>query len=130
MLAMPSRPQLRHLHESVVRSRLSVACLPSANPGHNAFADAEQRIASPGDVAGHADVIAHNDGGTRTSRLTSWSTGWAVAEGLTGKNSLILQTIVEEMLGRGVNILESPDFSRRARLSCEGRVSSLQLTQP
>lgn len=41
---------------------------------HNAFADAQQGIASPGDVAGHADVYAHNAGDTWTSRLTSWTT--------------------------------------------------------
>jgi hypothetical protein len=44
-------------------------------PNHNAFADAQQGIASPGDVAGHADVFAHNVlDDTWTSRLTSWST--------------------------------------------------------
>jgi hypothetical protein len=35
---------------------------------HNALQDAEKGIASPGDVAGHADVYAHNAGDTWTSR--------------------------------------------------------------
>jgi hypothetical protein len=51
---------------------------------HNVFPDAEQGIASPGDVAGHADVLAHNAGDTWTSRLTSWSTDPEVAEGFAG----------------------------------------------
>jgi hypothetical protein len=57
--------------------------------GHNAFADAQQGIASPGDVAGHADVYAHNVlDDTWGSRLTSWSTEREVAEGFAGKVSV------------------------------------------
>jgi hypothetical protein len=78
--------------------------------GHNAFGDAQLGIVSPGDVAGHADVYAHNVlDDTWTSRLTSWSTEREVAEGFAGKNGVILQTTIEEMQARGVNILESPD---------------------
>jgi hypothetical protein len=97
---------------------------------HNAFADAQQGIASPGDVAGHADVYAHNAGDTWTSRLTSWSTDRAVAEGFAGKNGVILQTTIEEMQARGVNILSSPDNYDEAEILLEGRIGGLQVTRP
>ncbi len=97
---------------------------------HNAFADAQQGIASPGDVAGHADVYAHNAGDRWTSRLTSWSTDRKVAEGFAGKNGVILQTSVEEMPGRGMNILESPDAFDEAEILLEGKIGGLQVTQP
>jgi len=98
--------------------------------GHNAFADAQQGIASPGDVAGHADVFAHNAGDTWTSRLTSWSTDRTVAEGFAGKNGVILQTTIEEMQASGVNIFESPDYFDESELLLEGRIGGLQVTQP
>ena len=97
---------------------------------HNAFANAQQGIASPGDVAGHADVYAHNSGDTWTSRLTSWSTDRAVAEGFAGKNGVILQTTIEEMQARGVNILSSPDNYDEAEILLEGRIGGLQVTRP
>lgn len=98
---------------------------------HHAFADAQQGIASPGDVVGHADVYAHNVlNDTWGSRLTSWSTEREVAEGFAGKNGVILQTIIEEMLARGVNILESPDAYDEAEILLEGRIEGLQVTQP
>jgi hypothetical protein len=99
--------------------------------GHNAFEDAQQGIASPGDVAGHADVYAHNVlDDTWGSRLTSWSTEREVAEGLAGKNGVILRTTLEEMQARGVNILESPDAYDEAEILLEGRIEGLQVTQP
>lgn len=97
---------------------------------HQYFADAQQGIASPGDVAGHADVFAHNAGDTWTSRLTSWSTDREVAQGFAGKNGVILQTTIEEMQARGVNILSSPDQFDEAELLLEGRIGGLQVTQP
>lgn len=69
--------------------------------GHKVFADAQRGVASPGDVAGHADVFAHNAGDTWISRLTSWSTEREVAEGFEGKNGVILQTTLEDMQARG-----------------------------
>lgn len=98
--------------------------------GHNAFADAQHGIASPGDVAGHADVFAHNAGDTWTSRLTSWSTEREVARGFAGKNGVILQTSLKEMQARGVNILGSPDEFDEAEVLLEGRIAGLQVTQP
>ena len=97
---------------------------------HNAFEDAEQGIASPGDVAGHADVLAHNAGDTWTSRLTSWSTDPEVAEGFAGKGGVVLQTTVEEMEARGVNILESPDYFDESEVLLEGVIDGLQVTRP
>lgn len=99
--------------------------------GHNAFEDAQQGIASPGDVAGHADVYAHNVlDDTWTSRLTSWSTEKEVAEGFAGKNGVILQTTIEEMQARGVNILESPDYYDESEILLEGTIDGLKVTQP
>ncbi len=98
--------------------------------GHNAFEDAQRGIASPGDVAGHADVYAHNADDTWTSRLTSWSTEREVAEGFAGKNGVILQTTIEEMQARGVNMLWSPDYFDESELLFEGRIGGLQVTQP
>lgn len=98
--------------------------------GHYAFAEAQQGIASPGDVAGHADVFAHNAGAMWTSRLTSWSTDRAVTEGFAGKNGVILQTTIEEMQASGVNIFESPDYFDESKLLLEGRIGGLQVTQP
>jgi hypothetical protein len=98
--------------------------------GHNAFADAQQGIASPGDELGHADVFAHNAGDTWTSRLTSWTTDPEVAEGFAGKNGVVLQTTVEEMQARGVNIFESPDYYDESELLLEGRIGGLGLMEP
>jgi hypothetical protein len=84
----------------------------------------------PGDVAGHADVFAHNAGDTWTSRLTPWSTDRAVAEGFAGKNGVILQTTVEEMQASGVNIFESRDHFDESELLLEGRIGGLRVTQP
>jgi len=98
---------------------------------HECFADARQGIASPGDVAGHADVYAHNVlDGRRGSRLTSWSTEREVAGGFAGKNGVILQAIIEEMQARGVNFLESPDVYDEAEILIEGRIGGLQVTEP
>lgn len=94
---------------------------------HNVFPDAEQGIASPGDVAGHADVLAHNAGDTWTSRLTSWSTDPEVAEGFAGKNGVVLQTTIEEMQARGVNMLESPDYFDEDEVLLEGRIGGVQV---
>lgn len=99
--------------------------------GHNAFEDARQGIASPGDTAGHADVYTHNAGDTWSSRLTSWSTNRAVAERFAGKDGgVILQTTIEEMQARGVNILWSPDSYGESELLFEGTIDGLQVTQP
>ena len=81
-------------------------------------------------MAGHADVYAHNAGDRWTSRLTSWSTDREVAEGFAGKNGVILQTSDEEMLARGMNILESPDAFDEAEILLEGKIGGLQVTQP
>jgi RHS repeat-associated protein len=98
--------------------------------GHHAFEDAQRGIASPGDVAGHADVYAHNAGDTWTSRLTSWTTDRQVAEGFAGKNGVILRTTLEEMQGRGVNIFESPDQFDESELLLEGRIGGLPVMRP
>jgi hypothetical protein len=84
----------------------------------------------PDRLAGHADVFAHNAGDTSTSRLTSWSTDRAVAEGFAGKNGVILQTTFEEMQPSGVNIFESPDYFDESELLLEGRIGGLHVTQP
>jgi hypothetical protein len=97
---------------------------------HNAFADAQQGIASPGDVAGHADVYAHNAGDTWTSRLTSWTTDREVAEGFAGKNGVVLRSSIEEMQARGVNILSSPDQFDESEILLEGRIGGLRVTKP
>lgn len=55
-------------------ARLADGIYRGLEPDHDAFADAQEGIASPGDAAGHSDVYAHNAGDTWTSRLTSWST--------------------------------------------------------
>jgi hypothetical protein len=81
-------------------------------------------------VAGHADVYAHNAGDTWTSRLTSWSADREVAEGFAGKNGVILQTTIEQMQARGVNILTSPDAFDESEVLLEGRIGGLQVTQP
>ncbi len=75
-------------------------------------------------------MFAHNAGDTWTSRLTSWSTEREVAEGFAGKNGVILQTTLEEMQARGVNILWSPDEFDEAEVLLEGRIEGLQVTQP
>jgi hypothetical protein len=67
---------------------------------------------------------------TWMSRLTSWSTDRAVAQGFAGKNSVILQTTIEEMQASGMNIFESPDYFDESELLLEGRVRGLQVTQP
>jgi hypothetical protein len=43
---------------------------------------------------------------------------------------VILQTTIEEMLARGVNILDSPDCYDESELLLEGRIGGLQVTQP
>lgn len=75
-------------------------------------------------------MFAHNAGDTWTSRLTSWSTDRAVAEGFAGKNGVILQTTIEKMQASGVNIFESPDYLDESELLLEGRIGGLQVRQP
>ena len=62
--------------------------------------------------------------------MTSWSTDREVAEGFAGKNGVILQTTIEEMQARGVNIFESPDCFEESEILLEGRIGGLQVTQP
>jgi hypothetical protein len=81
-------------------------------------------------VAGHADVYAHNAGDTWTSRLTSWTADREVAEGFAGKKGVILQSTIEEMQARGVNILWSPDQFDESELLLEGRIEGLEVTKP
>jgi hypothetical protein len=93
--------------------------------------DAQQGIASPGDVAGHADVYAHNVlDDTWGSRLTSWSTEREVAEDFADKSGVILQTTIEDMQAAGVNIFDSPDAYDESEILLEGRIEGLQVTQP
>ena len=63
-------------------------------------------------------------------RLTSWSTDREVAEGFAGKNGVILETTIEQMQARGVNILTSPDAFDEAEVLLEGRIPGLQVTTP
>jgi hypothetical protein len=81
-------------------------------------------------VAGHTDVFAHNADDTWTSRLTSWPTDREIAEGFAGKDGVILQTTHDEMLARGVNILDSPDSFEESEVLLEGTIDGLQVTQP
>jgi hypothetical protein len=100
---------------------------------HNAFADAQQGIASPGDETGETDVYAHNSGDTWTSRLTSWTTDPDVAEGFAGGKGgggVVLQTTIEEMQARGVNILWSPNLFDEEEILLEGRIEGVQVTRP
>jgi hypothetical protein len=94
-------------------------------PGHHAYDAAQQGIALPGDEFGHIDVIAHNEGTTRTSALTSWTTDTSVAEQFAGKNGVILHTTVEDLRARGVNILASPDTYGEREILIQGRVEGL-----
>jgi RHS repeat-associated protein len=100
------------------------------NPGHNAFMDAENGTASPGDMNGHSDALAHNNGDTWTSRMTSWSTDRAVAEGFAGKNGVVLETTLAEIKARGVNVRMSPDQFDEGEILLEGRISGLRVMRP
>jgi hypothetical protein len=62
--------------------------------------------------------------------MTSWSTDREVAEGFAGKDGVILQTTIEEMQARGVNIFDSPDYFDESEILLGGTVDGLQVTQP
>lgn len=97
---------------------------------HVAFEDAQQGIARPGDPLGHTDAAVHNMGFTTDSRFTSWTTDQSVAEGFAGKNGVILHTTIEEMQGRGVNIVSSPDIYGESELLLEGTIGNLGVMSP
>ena len=78
-----------------------------------------------------SNVFAHNVlDDTWASRLASWSTDRAVAEGFAGKNGVTLRTTIEAMQARGVNMLELRDAYDEAEILFEGRIGGLQVTQP
>ena len=62
--------------------------------------------------------------------MTSWTTEREVAKGFAGKNGVILESNIEEMQARGVNILQSPDYFDESELLIEGTVDNLRVTQP
>jgi len=70
------------------------------------------------------DVFAHNSGDTWTSRLASWSTDRETAEGFAGKDGVILQTTIDEVLTRGVNIFDSPDSFEESEVLLEGTLAA------
>lgn len=75
-------------------------------------------------------MFAHNAGDTSTSRMTSWSTDREVAEGFAGKNGVVLETTMEEMQARGVNIFDSPDSYYESEILLEGTIDGLGVTLP
>jgi hypothetical protein len=98
--------------------------------GHHAFEDALEGVARRGDLLGHADPVLHNEGFTDNSRLTSWTTDPSVAADFAGKNGIILQTTLEELQGRGINFLTSPDAYGESEWLVEGRVDPLGWFRP
>lgn len=52
--------------------------------------------------------------------LAGWSTDPEVAEGFAGKDGVVLQTTIEEMQARGVNIFDSPDYYDEGEILLEG----------
>jgi RHS repeat-associated protein len=93
--------------------------------GHNAYDDALQGVARPGDPLGHSDRALHNRGFTYNSRLTSWSTDPEVAQQFAGKNGVVLRTTIEELQSRGINVLQSPDLFGESEVLVEGIVRGL-----
>jgi hypothetical protein len=114
-----------------------VAPTPSGTPiyrgihvGHHAWADALRGIASPADPEGHEDVDAHNAGGTRKSRLTSWTHDRSVAVARAGPGGLLL----EWMTGMappdaGWHFLGSPDLFDEQEVLVSGTLVGVWVTQ-
>jgi len=95
---------------------------------HHAYTDALNGTARPGDPMGHADPVLHNEGFTYNSRLTSWTTDPAVASGFAKEGGVVLNTTLEEMQARGVNILTSPDAYNESEVLLEGTITDLGVT--
>ena len=75
---------------------------------HHAIDAAREGTALPGDAAGHAHPGMHNRGLTESSRLTSRTTDELVAGRFAGANGVVLETTIEELQRRGIQILASP----------------------
>ena len=94
---------------------------------HHAYGDALKGIAMPGDVGGVSDVALHNAGFTHGTDLTSWSTQLSTADGFAGNGGAVLETTVEALQRRGVQILTSPDAYNEAEVLVKGLVGGLKL---
>ncbi|HAP74494.1 MAG TPA: hypothetical protein DCR14_00235 [Acidimicrobiaceae bacterium] len=92
---------------------------------HHAYDDAVKGIARPGDVNGVSDAALHNAGFTHGTDLTSWSTKLNVAEDFAGPGGVVLETSVEQLQRRGVQILTSPDNFDEAEVLVRGTVCGL-----
>jgi hypothetical protein len=97
---------------------------------HHAYDAAVRGIALPGDESGIVDAAAHNTGFTHGTALTSWTTDTRMAELFAGKDGVILQSTVEELRARGVNILASPDRFGESEILVQGRVEGLTVLRP
>jgi hypothetical protein len=97
---------------------------------HHAYDAALEGVAEPGDPLGTADPLLHNLGETETSRLVSFSTDRAVAEGFAGKDGVILQTTLEDLAARGITPIASPDLYYESELLFEGPIGGLGVVAP
>jgi hypothetical protein len=97
---------------------------------HHAYESAVRGVAEPGDTLGHADALLHNLGETESSRLVSFSTDRAIAEGFAGKNGVILQTTLENLGARGIMPIPSPDLYFESELLFEGPIPGLGVVAP
>jgi RHS repeat-associated protein len=101
--------------------------------GHNAYPDAVNGVASPGDVNGVSDVALHNAGFTHGTDLTSWTTNESLAEAFAAENvgagsdGLALETTLEELRRRGISILTSPDAHGEAEILVKGVVGHVHV---
>jgi hypothetical protein len=102
------------------------------SPQHYRFADALQGRVVPGNPLGVDDVMMHNLGFTRDTRLTSWSTVRSIAKrdfaDVDGPGGVILETTIEELQARGIRILTSPDKFDEAEILVEGVFGGIPVT--
>lgn len=66
----------------------------------------------------------------RQSESPWFTTDRAIAEQFAGKSGVILETTIEELQARGVNVLASPDLFGESEVLVEGSVDNLRVSLP
>ena len=127
---------LAHVHRDEPVETLSIgSVVGGVTPRNRVWRDAIRRLAvqiaeARSGIAGHADALRHNLGETQSSRLTSWSTDMRIAERFAGRGGVVLQTSIESLRARNVNVFRSPDLFRESEWLVEGTVDNLGVFRP
>jgi len=95
---------------------------------HFWYPEASAGLAVPGDVFGATNVIAHNQGVTQNSALTSWTTDYETAVQFATDNyttcGVILEIDADDVADR---IWQSPDLHSESEVLVEGIVANVKV---